>query len=295
MKFDCVIGNPPYQFNKKNNREKLWTRFVNKAFEELVNDTGVVALVTPTSWMSPSSDYANTSIFNDYFRQHDTIVINIDECNKHFPGVGSSFSYYIVSTASRCNKTKIITPAGEMVIDLNNPMFDMGVPVLANPNVFSIANKFFKHDPFPFHRQYNGAVAGKNFDDNGKYKVFHTASKIDKTFTNYASKHHTSRKVMVSLSGKYKPVIDDGNYSPSDMVVTYTLRDEDNLENAGTVFNSNIYTFIIDKAFRYNGWVNLKVVYNLPKVDLTRTWTDAELYDHFGLTEEERLTVQGKI
>ena len=41
-----------------------------------------------------------------------------------------------------------------------------------------------------------------------------------------------------------------------------------------------------------NSAVNSKVLFsNIPIIDLSRSWTDKELYDHFGLTEEERLHI----
>lgn len=50
MKFDCVIGNPPYQIKVgKRKTEPLWQRFVEKSFE-LVKDGGVVSLIHPSGW-----------------------------------------------------------------------------------------------------------------------------------------------------------------------------------------------------------------------------------------------------
>ena len=61
MRFDLVMGNPPYQDGKKDLHEKgnkqsagtqkIWALFVKKSFE-ILNNNGVIAFITPTSWMS---------------------------------------------------------------------------------------------------------------------------------------------------------------------------------------------------------------------------------------------------
>jgi len=49
MKFDVVIGNPPYQGANASN--KLWPKFVEKSLQ-IVKDGGVVYLITPTTWIN---------------------------------------------------------------------------------------------------------------------------------------------------------------------------------------------------------------------------------------------------
>jgi hypothetical protein len=105
MKFDVVIGNPPFQESKKNGARKdqasnLWSKFWSKSFSITKKD-GVIAFITPTSWTSPSADLKGKmkvgkinrlwDLFNSY-----TSYANIKDVAQHFPGVGSSFGYVIV-------------------------------------------------------------------------------------------------------------------------------------------------------------------------------------------------------
>jgi len=53
LKFDVVLGNPPFSKNKKE-PNKLWARFVIISFS-LCNKNGVVALITPSSWISSTN------------------------------------------------------------------------------------------------------------------------------------------------------------------------------------------------------------------------------------------------
>ena len=105
MKFDVVIGNPPFQESKKNGKRKdqasnLWSKFWSKSFS-LTKKDGIIAFITPTTWTSPSADLKGKDkigkmnrlwdIFNRY-----TSYANITDVAQHFPGVGSSFGYVIV-------------------------------------------------------------------------------------------------------------------------------------------------------------------------------------------------------
>jgi hypothetical protein len=98
MKFDAVIGNPPYQggdFGKKVYKS-LWPLFWAKSFE-LAKDDGYVSLITPLTWCSPTNDLAKKDaingktrlweVFNDY-----TSVADVTTIKSFFPGVGSTFS-----------------------------------------------------------------------------------------------------------------------------------------------------------------------------------------------------------
>jgi methylase of polypeptide subunit release factors len=109
MVFDVVIGNPPYQETTKDGRKdqasNLWTKFWVKALE-LTADDGYVALITPTSWMSPSANLKGTfkllgknrlwDVFS-YYTSH----ARIEGVKDYFKGVNSSFGIVSVSKAGR--------------------------------------------------------------------------------------------------------------------------------------------------------------------------------------------------
>ena len=51
MKFDVVVGNPPYQSGNASKGNKLWPKFILKSYE-LTKEHGITALITPTGWAS---------------------------------------------------------------------------------------------------------------------------------------------------------------------------------------------------------------------------------------------------
>lgn len=298
MKFDVILSNPPYNWSdgdkqRKNNRENLWTRFITKSFEELVSDNGYIAMVVPKTWMSPSKDYGSTSIMNDYFKPNQVEVINIDECAKHF-NVGSSFSYFIAKkdNSNSAKPTTVITPVDTFDININDSAWNMGIPSVLDKDIFTTVSKFFNvnHKKFSWEKQYEGQV--DNFRSASGYKVFHTPASVGKTFSPEKSKLHEKKKVMVSLSGKYAPYYDNGDCSPSGMVVCLLLNEDENIEYAKSIFDSKLYKLMVDVVFRYNGWINGNVLKSLPALDLTRSWTDEEIYNYFNLTDSEKNAIR---
>jgi hypothetical protein len=292
MKFDVVIGNPPYNWSdgdkqRKNNRENLWTRFVSKSFEDWVAEDGYVAMVVPKTWMSPSRDYGSTIIVQDYFKPNQVEAINIDECARHF-NVGSSFSYFVVKVdgSKSSQLTKVVSNAGKFDMDLSSPTWDMGIPTILEKDIISMLGKFYAGaTPFDWSRQYEGQV--DEILDQGPVTVFHTPASKGKTFCNIPSYLHTTVKVMVSLSGRYEPYYDNGNASPSGFIVCLKIKQGETLANAQSVFDSKLYKLIVDKLFRYNGFINGNVLKGLPALDLTKNWTDNDIYAHFNLTQDE--------
>lgn len=82
MKFDVVIGNPPYQGPTKASK-KLWPQFISKAFE-LVKDGGAVYLITPTTWLNRKLRGAWRSYANF------DVVSLISDLTPWFPTVGTN-------------------------------------------------------------------------------------------------------------------------------------------------------------------------------------------------------------
>jgi len=103
MKFDCVIGNPPYQDKAYNSSKALWLQFINKGLE-LIKD-GCAMFLTPTSWVGriTKTVKSNYTAFTD---NHIVMYkpLSKTECNTHFNKVGSSFGYYIIKKGTGTTK-----------------------------------------------------------------------------------------------------------------------------------------------------------------------------------------------
>ena len=293
MKFDAVVGNPPYADSKREDEaNKLWPFFVNKAYE-LVKDDGYVAMVTPNSWMVPTADIGkgngknSVSIFNDIFKKNNLIVANIDSetiNKKYFNGVGSTFSYYVMQKSPYNGVTKFITQTGDINIDISKTD---SLPKIVNHESMSIMQKMVG-EPFKFYDQ-NHNMNGKESSTNTpefKHKIYHT-NKAGGTYWwgEKLAPYNSSPKVIISISGKYLPVFNDTD-GFSNMCLAAVFDTVTDAKQAQIVLSSKLYSFWVEMQ-KFSGFNPRKIILTLPKLDLSQQWDDNKIYSHFGITPDE--------
>lgn len=103
MKFDVIVGNPPYQLpdaKTSGGGHTLWKQFIAKTLT-IVNKDGYICLVTP------SVPFYNKNDTGDAFKEWQTVCIWTDQ-SKHFPGVGSTFTSWILQNKPRYKNTRVI-------------------------------------------------------------------------------------------------------------------------------------------------------------------------------------------
>lgn len=302
MKFDIVIGNPPYNWSsvtgedqRRNNRENLWSRFVIYSWKNLIKDDGFIMMITPNTWLSPSTDYSKFRIYDLMFSNENAnpIYVNIDECGKHF-NVGSTFSYYLVQNSKNKNNCHTVTTNGSVNINYSNYDF---IPNNFNPILDSIIKKTFdlKYDKFIFN-QVGVPTRGETFEqmptETHPNLTYHTNSKKGlNVYSRHISEQVNLKKILVNLSGMYKPVFDyDGNISQSvmNMVMVCDTDSDIDLQNYKTILDSKLFHLIMNDSFRYNGWVNAKILLKLPNIKFKTKITENEFYTKgLGLSKKE--------
>jgi len=98
MKFDAVIGNPPYQDSNKSENVKggggkgnLYPKFVEKTWEVL-KPTGVCTLIVPTNYFS-TTQWGQASKKNETFLKKNVLCIKTGV--ESYFSVGTNISYFI--------------------------------------------------------------------------------------------------------------------------------------------------------------------------------------------------------
>jgi len=294
MKFDIVIGNPPYQDGNSNEEaNKLWPKFI-KIGMDILNDGGILSMITPQSWMLPTADVgkgkSGIHIFKDVFQPNNLIFANInsdDIKNKYFPKVGSTFSWYICKKESYKGSTILVTHTGIQNVSISGLH---GLPKICSSESISINKKMVSHDSvFEFidqNHNLNGNEQEQQ-DDIYKYRCFHThGNGVTWRYGDHENPYIKTPKVLITMSGKYEAVY---NYEDgfSNMCVALVLNTEKEALNAVSLFNSSLYRFYIDSN-KFSGFNPRKIIIaHFPKLDLTRSWTDQKIYGYFNLTKEE--------
>jgi hypothetical protein len=299
MKFDVIVGNPPYQAidrngTRNNKKDNLWSQFVVLAFEQLSKAGSSVAMITPTSWMSPSTNKKGGSLLQKHFLTNQLKHLEVNTVGHYFPGVGSQFSWYVVQCVPAHKETSIRFKDVDGVIksstaDLSGFMF---LPPNLDSLTLSIFSKttFSSTQPLPFIRSteyatYNKKLVGKWSKvktEIFKYQAFHTA--VQDLYFSFNHSLAAVPKVYISFSGYSTPRLDlNGEYGVTECGMCCMVEPEVVYQVVG----SKVYQFLLRTA-KWSGFNSQWLITNgLPLVDLSRSWTDEELYAHFNLTADE--------
>ena len=295
MKFDVVVGNPPYQESKEHGKKvtgngALWVKFTLKAIE-LCKDKGHVAFIIPDSWTAPTYDLMGSrkSIFNDYFKKYNLTHINFN-VKKHFPGVGTDPSAFVLKKDSNYATTNVVTPNEKFDINIANTSF---ITRDVNSVALSIHEKILnqnENDRLCKMRWTKSVTSIKTENEKNKeyYYPFvdHHAGKPLR-WANTLDPDALKRKILIPYVGKYQCIIDDkGELGARESVSVLFLNDNETYESANSFFNSKLVTYIMNTN-RWTQYVLSQIINYIPINDYTKVWTDNELYNYFNLTQNE--------
>lgn len=288
MKFRNIVGNPPFQdsVNRGKTQHKIWINFTMNSFYDLLEDDGNLGWITPSSFSSPSNKVLN--IFRDYNVKY----LDLDT-SQYFPDVGSTFSHYLINKSKSNNLTRVQKNGKSFDIKLDNDSFYL--PIDFNNESYGIHSKvmFETQAKFKVEKDYvtcHNVLINKS-DTLSKvktkdhiYPVFHTNNQI--WYSTLKQDFSDKKKVMWGRSGYTKPFYDDGVLGCTDLGY-YVL--VDNAEEGSNIvhnLNSKLFKYILTTA-RWSGFGNDKVFYSLPKLPKDTKLSDDEIYEMFGITNDE--------
>jgi hypothetical protein len=295
MKFDVVVGNPPYQEHREHGKKvtgngALWVKFITQSLDLVKND-GYVSLITPDSWTSPTYDLMGSreSILNDYFKKYNLEHVDFN-VKKHFKNVGIDPCYFIIKKSNNYTKTSINTPNGEFDINLKNMSF---IPKDLNPLSLSIHSKVLSNSENArlFKMRWKKVVGSINVqndkDDVFKYPFIDAHSYKPVRWASSLDPDAAKRKVLVTYVGKYQCIVDDkGEFGARQAVSVLFLKDNEKGEYANNFFNSKLIHFIMNSN-RWTQYILSQILNFIPVTNFTEDWDDNKIYNHFNLTQEE--------
>lgn len=294
MKFDVVVGNPPYRAPKDGDYS-LWARFVDISADNLKED-GYLAMITPTGWMSPTADIrkGRRSVLRDIFVANNLKYVNISSSIKddYFKGIGSSFSWYIVQKNKDYHGTEFDSDEGNYTIDISGIQF---FPLSASKLEISIISKVTGKTG----EKYNFVRKPHNFDglskEGGRYEFINGNSNRlgEPYYSDIFCKTIPLKKVVIPYNGtQFTFVIDDGRKGITNCY-WYELTGNETIAGAQSFFGSKLVRFVTNqKRTQYNEGAYINSV---PKVDLSRVWSDQDLYEYFGLEDCEIAHIEKNI
>jgi hypothetical protein len=278
MKFDVIVTNPPYL-------KRGWLKFIKKAIE--LNPTYIVT-INPDP-LNNKSDFGETwknlCIENGLvFRKNMT---------DYFPDVSSGrISGFVLNRTVSADTT---------LLKSDNPIYDRILEKVTTetPTSFVLRGR---QDVSGYGNKSKRFNISDSEDEIHPYQCIMSCTKdglvikySDKKANN--GKHVDSMKgrfiIMNRFFGKNNPdplyIIDDiENYNVGYDCMVFKLNSEkETLDSFRSVYGSKVYRLVMNHM--RNGGFDLTQgnLMRFRRLDLEKIWTDHDIYNHFGLTQEE--------
>lgn len=256
---DIVIGNPPFQVEKKDTYEgssghlTLWDKFVKKSLD-ILKPNGYLAFITPANWRRPESD-----LYEIMTKQNRLLFLHIygKGAAKELFGIQSRFDNYLIQkTAASPNvRTKIIDELGSEIQE------DVGQwPFLPNYEYGAIRSMLSKSNGIQviFDSSFYDARKLKTKETTKyKYPVIHTITKTGLGIK-YADQVNEDqigvKKVILNFNEKQYPYNDfQGKYGMSQLSFGIPISSKKEGEQWTKFINSDRFSRVL-KATKWNAF-----------------------------------------
>jgi hypothetical protein len=297
MKFDVVVGNPPYQNSGVAGNFSLWPSFIDLSIRH-VKDGGYVALVVPQTWASneiePGPRAKDSSCVRStcFSKGH---LIHVDFDIAHHFDVASTFSTFLFQKGTS-GLTSVKTRDGSYTVDYRTVPW---MPVIGDERVISILNKvcWSRGDKLRLVNDGKETCGFRVGADNisteqsevFRWKIANTSAQYTRDQFLWSSEKHPAqdvRKVIFSDSGYDAPFYDDGVCGLGHHARAVLVESEDEAAAVISFLGSTLVRFIASTKPNTGAASDVSLVMrDLPHV--TSMMTDRELYEYFGLSSDE--------
>lgn len=291
MKFDAIVGNPPFKNgNEVGGKSSLWRKIVKLSYSNLA-DGGHLAMVAP-QFPNSANDLGHI------FTNNQTKVVWTD-ISSHFPSIGSSFTAWVISKTPKVTKTYFIDQ--DMYIDVTDR------PLPKDLKSLSILDKVNSHPKFrcmSSPEYLHTSVADGKDDDHlsskpdpsRPYIIRRTSGENYQMYGAVKPTDYESPKVVMTFSG-YPHYRYHGADEPIGTIKFQSghilVKDSDEGANLIALYESRLYKFIQEQLS--TGGMRGKSSYELPMLPLDRRWTDDEIYQAIGLTAGEIAIIESSV
>jgi len=294
--FDVVLGNPPYNGEKRGSGKAgggnaIWQKFVERAYSILI-ENGKLLFIHPSAWREgyrKKLAKAQNILFSN---QIDYLKLGFK-----WPGDAVVFvDYYVLTKTNATKKTKIKSYDYEGELQVYGEI--RNILTGQNPIINDIFEKIFTvEDNGIFTRKsFGGLIKLNKSFEKGNY-AFANGSKLAKRqwiFKDYPHIHQFNLKVIMVDNHDFRPYIDNGEIGIGDHVHYILLNNIEECEFFVSVINSKICKWLQSVTLHnwnrdkntWQSWNNAEILRKIEVLSLGYK-TDQELYKHFNLTQEE--------
>ena len=300
MKFDVIVGNPPYQSTEAVGK-KLWPAFVELS-NRLCKQGGYVCMVTPSTWLVRPQGKSMKLMTQQMFIEHHLLMV--DTRTEQYFDVGETIGAWVVHKHKPENARTIIhTHTGVLDIVYEGQQVALNPRLQTTYDIMTLVEN--KSENTLRDHVYNDVVTSISIEEQIEKKMIHnkgTKNRVplfwtaSNTNTYYLDRNEMRPgiKVILNKSGyyyqennadKYMLVDDKGTYAIGAGALGITCVNLRQAKNMISFLKSKLYQFYINNE-KTSGF-NTGII-KLPMLDVTKSWTDQEVYDWFGLTPEQQ-------
>ena len=291
MKFDVIIGNPPYQSGKgeRGGSTSLWRKFVKSGFSLLKNE-GRLTFVVPGL---PNSSRDLGELF-----QENQLEYVATDVSKHFPSVGTTATYWCLANRPAKDNTYFIQEDSYIQVaaePLPNIVSKTALSILEKikniPELDVIYSKKATHLSLKITTDIQSPVKSEKY----KFRLRRTIKDTVFTYSIYEPEYYYEDKLSFTMSGNSNFLFHKGTEEPIGAIKHMSgaiLCSEDTYENMVKVFESKLSKFFLHLT-RVGGMNGHRFI--RPQLDYNKNYTDADLYKLYNLTEEETNLIESTV
>ena len=278
MKFDVIIGNPPYQDGSKDGGQNKIYMFFCKQAIDLLTDKGKLAFVTPTSAAKKSKRFTLENIQGLKY---------IDYTSDSYFSVGSEICSWMVDKEYR-GKVAIIGHNGVLDVTNEGPFYDHSKH---DPNFVQLYKTLKTVTNKPELRMFKQNIAAATWG-TGRNKVrtedyqysIHKIAKTDgKIVTQYNKKEpyfFNRRKVILPLTKSFKAgceILDTDDYDVN--YVCTEINSDETLANILSFVFSEYFVSHVNKWKKLDGYGFNEALKYLPPFDISVKWNSKKVQE----------------
>lgn len=320
MTFDVIIGNPPYQMDDGGNNASatpIYNLFVEKAYSLYPK---YLCMIIPSRWYCGGrglENFRNMMLSN----QHLCYIYDYKKSSDCFPGIrnGGGICYFLIDSKQNSNEIDIVNYSEGQENRCRRPKLEFGLNILIRDNIVrNIYSKIYKHHEKRLssivfsQKPYGLRTNFMDFADSGNVKLytkkskkgygFVTLKKITKNVDTIGDwKVVTSRSTSVPeedngqvLRMSQTFIVEPNAVVTESYVVIATFKNKEEAENCMSYIKTKLFRLLC-QAMIVSPDVSSRTFELVPLLSFSKPWTDAELYEKYGLDEKEIAFIESMI